>query len=303
MLLTLAKKDCTVHAHLENLADLSFLLFVLYRVNHTSFMPAQNHHNAQSMVKSMFVSVLTGQLEGTNEYFPFLDSDDRIEVSSHAAIAQRFYHEPTSSAPGTFIRLAHATIHLLLLRVTTFAFACLSVTFEVSFCILRSLFSGDNFDGVQFVERASAVGVIQRIFVRRPEIERASRHLVVPDRAPGVATCDHMNPRTYLRVDSEEGGMDRTRYSIKKDVCKPVKAWNSAPDRISTFLAAEGYASAVLDFTAIAVSDVGMMRPEGEWVGVTALELDDEVGEIELSEDVGGGVGGDDELELEVTWI
>ena len=40
MLLTLAKKDCTVHAHLENLADLSFLLFVLYRVNPTSFMPA-----------------------------------------------------------------------------------------------------------------------------------------------------------------------------------------------------------------------------------------------------------------------
>ena len=80
MLFTLTKKDCTVHAHLENLADLSFLLFVLYRVNHTSFMPAQNYHNVQSMVKSMFVSVLTGQHEGIDEYFPFLDSDDRIEV-------------------------------------------------------------------------------------------------------------------------------------------------------------------------------------------------------------------------------
>ena len=171
------------------------------------------------------------------------------------------------------------------------------MAFEVSFCILRALFSGANFDCVQFVERASAVMIIQRIFTRRPEIELASRHLVPPDPTSGVATQDHMNPSSYLRIEGEEGGVDRTRCSIKKNVCNPVKAWNDTPVRISTFLAEQGFAPELLNFIAIASSGVDMLRPEGRWVGVTAIELDDEVDEIVVSEDVGG----DDDFELEAT--
>jgi len=116
------------------------------------------------MVKSVFISVLTGQHEGIDEYFPFLDSDDRIEVS---------------------------------------------------FCVLRAMFSGVNFNCSQFVERASSSMTIDGIFSRREDLRRASRHLVAVAPGSGVATQDHMNPATYLRIEGT-GGTDRTRCSIKR---------------------------------------------------------------------------------------
>ena len=77
-----------------------------------------------SMVKSVFISVLTGQHEGIDEYFPLLDSDDRIEGS---------------------------------------------------FCVLRAMFSGVNFDCSQFVERASSSMAIDGIFSRREDLRRVRR--------------------------------------------------------------------------------------------------------------------------------
>ena len=77
-----------------------------------------------SMVKYVFISVLTGKHMGIDEYFPVLDSDDRIEVS---------------------------------------------------FCVLRAMFSGVNFDCSQFVERASSCMTIDGIFSRREDLPRVRR--------------------------------------------------------------------------------------------------------------------------------
>ena len=68
MLMLLTTTSCTVDDHLRNLADLSLLLFVLFHKNGTGFVPAQNYHNTQSMIKSIFLSVLAAQLEGIEEY-------------------------------------------------------------------------------------------------------------------------------------------------------------------------------------------------------------------------------------------
>ena len=130
-----------------------------------------------SMVKSAFISVLTGQHEGIGEYFPLLDSDDRIEVS---------------------------------------------------FCVLRAMFSGVNFDCSQFVERASSSMTIDGIFSRREDLRRASRHLVAVAPGSGVATQDHMNPATRLRTfvsRALEAQTARAARSSDIDSDEPMGSW------------------------------------------------------------------------------
>ena len=249
----LTKKDCTVYGHLCNLTDMEFLLFTMYRINKTSFMPAQNYYNTMSMIKSIFISVLTGQQEGIEEYFMFLDASDRTEVA---------------------------------------------------FCILRSLFSGANFDAVQFVERVSSVMTIQSIFARSPEKERASRHLVMPDPKSGVATTDHMNPLTYLRVEDDEGGTDRSRVPIKPGDCDVAKAHNGAATRIRIFLLSTGVPREEVAFDTIAEGDVDMMRPFGSWVGVSTVELDDDEAEGQNAagaDDDDDNAGNDDDDDADPT--
>eukprot|EP00966_Prymnesium_polylepis_P287980 6651277-Prymnesium_polylepis.1 len=128
---------------------MSFLLLALWRRNGAAFLPAQNYHNTQSVIKAIFTSVLTGIEEQIETYFTFLDSDDRLEVS---------------------------------------------------FSILRAMFPGVNFDCVQFEDRQSAVMTIQDIFARRPELDRGSKHLRTTG-VSGLATDDHMNPASYVRID------------------------------------------------------------------------------------------------------
>ena len=49
--------DKSIHEHLVNLAELQFLLFVLFRRNGTSFLPGQNYSNTSSMIRAKFKSV------------------------------------------------------------------------------------------------------------------------------------------------------------------------------------------------------------------------------------------------------
>ena len=61
---------------------------------------------------------------------------------------------------------------------------------EVSFCVLRAMFSGANFDcSSQFAERASSSMTIDGIFSRREDLRHASRHLVAVAPGSGVKTA------------------------------------------------------------------------------------------------------------------
>ena len=71
--------DKSIHEHLVNLAELQFLLFVLFRRNGTSFLPGQNYSNTSSMIRAKFKSVALAQAEGITVYYIFLDCDDLLE--------------------------------------------------------------------------------------------------------------------------------------------------------------------------------------------------------------------------------
>jgi hypothetical protein len=226
LLVMLTKKDCTVNYHLGNLAELAFLAFALWRRNGTSFIPAQNYRNTQSMIKTIYTSVLTAIDHKIMSYFLYQDADDRVEVA---------------------------------------------------FGILRSLFTGANMDCNEFEDRATAMMVIDQIFVRRPELHSGSRHLNVPC-ADGIATTDHMNAELYLRVEGtrlgDEGCFDLTRIDLS--TCNPVRAWNSAAARVANFLADRDFTREEVNFVSIArTPNVDMLRPQGTWVGVK--ETDDDV--------------------------
>lgn len=75
----LVRHDWNVSEHLTNLATMSFLLFAIFRECDTAFIAAQNYHNLQSVIKAKFMSVAKCLHFQINEYFIFLDSDDRLE--------------------------------------------------------------------------------------------------------------------------------------------------------------------------------------------------------------------------------
>ena len=91
-------KELTLEAHLDNLSTMSHLLFALFRKNDTKvrrlfflflhlrahnmasqFVPAQQYSNTQRMIRAIFWSVATAQVNGIANYFPFLDSTDPLE--------------------------------------------------------------------------------------------------------------------------------------------------------------------------------------------------------------------------------
>ena len=65
--------------YLRKAGTLSLLAFSLFRENGTAFIPSQNYANTQAMCRAKFVSSAGCIAEGIKEYFPFLDSDDRLE--------------------------------------------------------------------------------------------------------------------------------------------------------------------------------------------------------------------------------
>lgn len=79
-LFLLTGKEGSIREHLENLSYLSHILFTVYRRQGTDFIPAQTYQNTQTMIKSMFKSVIQCQVLGITTWLIFFDSDDRLEV-------------------------------------------------------------------------------------------------------------------------------------------------------------------------------------------------------------------------------
>lgn len=69
----------SVSGYLTSLAELSHLLFLLFRRNKTNFIPAQNYRNWQEMIKNMFISVALAKVEGVTDFWWFLNTSKRIE--------------------------------------------------------------------------------------------------------------------------------------------------------------------------------------------------------------------------------
>jgi hypothetical protein len=65
--------------HLVNLSKLSHLLFVVYRASGTDFIPAQNYHNLQSIIKTVYKGIVTCIMEDIEEFFVQLVGDDQLE--------------------------------------------------------------------------------------------------------------------------------------------------------------------------------------------------------------------------------
>jgi hypothetical protein len=63
-LFLLTGKQGSVHNHLVNLAYLAHLIFPIYRKQVTFFFPAQTYQDTQTMIKSIFKSVIQSQVVG-----------------------------------------------------------------------------------------------------------------------------------------------------------------------------------------------------------------------------------------------
>eukprot|EP00957_Ditylum_brightwellii_P188901 14379284-Ditylum_brightwellii.AAC.1 len=66
--------------HLEIGAELEGILFSCHQRNGTSFLPSQNYASWTRMTRSHIWSIAHGQAEGVNEYFPFMDSGNALEM-------------------------------------------------------------------------------------------------------------------------------------------------------------------------------------------------------------------------------
>ena len=71
--------NMSVSVYLTSLAELSHILFLLYRRNRTGFVAAQNYRNWQEMVKNMFISVTLAEVNGVTNFYWFLNTNKRIE--------------------------------------------------------------------------------------------------------------------------------------------------------------------------------------------------------------------------------
>ena len=133
---------------------------------------------------------------------------------------------------------------------------------EVFFGVLRAMFSGRNFDAVQFADRASSAVVVQGILDAHPELDMGSRHL--------QTTKDHWNTASYLA--DEDRNPVRERVTLSN--CDVARAWNAGATHIVEFLSAltldgsQCFEPDEYDFRTLA-GDVDMKRPLGEWVGVS----------------------------------
>ena len=223
-------KTLTVQEHLVNLSEMAHMLFVLYRKNGSKFVPCQNYHNTQAMIRTMVTNVINAMHEKISEYYICLDSDDQLEML---------------------------------------------------FNILRSLRGGRNFDATEFSERCTDATWVQTIFERRPEISSGYRMVstgVHGGREEGLATEDHMTPKSFVRDDSasmtgKSRQEDRTRVSL--ETCDVVKAWQQGAMNTKRFMTTVGFEKAELDFAHLASEGFTTLRPKGDDVGVSTAAAGD----------------------------
>ena len=75
----LADKRHSLAEQLANVSELSHIVLTIYSRHRTTFIPAQNYRNQQSMYRSIFWSVATAKVEHIAEYFIYQDSGDALE--------------------------------------------------------------------------------------------------------------------------------------------------------------------------------------------------------------------------------
>ena len=73
------KEHLSIGQVLRKASQLAHIAFVLYRANHTAFLPSQNYGNTQLMIRALFHAVAFAKAEGITELFLFFISDDRLE--------------------------------------------------------------------------------------------------------------------------------------------------------------------------------------------------------------------------------
>ena len=99
------------------------------------------------------------------------------------------------------------------------------------FNIVRSMYSGCNFDTRGFQERTTDAMVVQNIFAERPELDGGYRMVKTGVRGAageGLATEDHMTPNSYLRVDeaAKAGKSQVVDWSrVTTADCDIARAW------------------------------------------------------------------------------
>ena len=183
------------------------------------------------MVRAKVFSVVVCQAHGIPEYFPFLDSDDRLENT---------------------------------------------------FGMQRVMECGRNFDAVQFEERGGELMRLGKIYERNPEWKRSARRLT-------GRIHDHCNPRTMLKggrppVDVSAVNLP-TIYKLGSELTVAS---------LSGVVASEHCA-----YAALAAGGATLLKPMGEYVGVSTEELDDDEPEEEPPPPMEEGVELEDLLHVD----
>jgi len=215
----LADKRPSLVEHMYNVAELSHLVFAIFRRHRTNFLPSQNYRNQQALYRSLYWSVATAKVENISEYFIYQDSGDALE---------NIYN------------------------------------------ITRSMFPGTGMDQVQFDERIGAAMQVDAVFERRPHLAKTVRHLATTDVR---GSDDHNNPRSFLSCAG--GQQDRARVAVTP--VSILTCWNVGGERAAATLVRDSlYSAADVDWAAIAAAsaEVDMLRPLGDWVGVTVADDD-----------------------------
>jgi hypothetical protein len=136
---------------------------------------------------------------------------------------------------------------------------------EMMFGMLRTLEHGMNFDMIQFEERANELMRLEEIYCRRPELRKPSRRLSGP-------LFDHVNPRSIGKAAANLAGVSLPN------------CWLLGSSDAATILQRDGvFALADCDWATITTERYGdkvnppdMLRPRGEYVGVTESDDDHE---------------------------
>jgi len=81
LILTVLCRKVTLVEYMEATSTIMHINLVIYRSLATRFLPSQNFSNMQRLSRSKFWSLANAQKDNVQEYYPFLDSGDRLEES------------------------------------------------------------------------------------------------------------------------------------------------------------------------------------------------------------------------------
>lgn len=131
---------------------------------------------------------------------------------------------------------------------------------ENMFGMMRTLEHGTNFDMVQFEERASALMALEEIYSRSPELRKPSRRL-------SGQLFDRLNPKTIVAKGTSKDYSAACLDNVHLATCWALGAKDAAELLISLGVADP----AECDWSIISheTPTTDMVRPRGEWVGIT----------------------------------